>query len=159
MMINIRSRGRRAATGLIAGAVGFAVVGGGAAIATGAFTNGDQINIQQLPGSAAGSHVWPTNANGQTYGSLQDSTSSATDPHLIQAIATNGKTGYVYASQLNAAGPASPAQALARQAATTTPQYIPVYAQDGTTVIGQFEVSEPNADTRPLTRSSPPSGN
>jgi hypothetical protein len=83
--------------------------------------------------------------NGQTYGSALNSTSSATDPDLVEAIATNGETGYVYSSQLNPAAPSSPAEALAQQAANTTAHYIRVYAQDGTTVIGQFQVSKPGA--------------
>lgn len=145
-MLKTRVRGKRLAIGISAAVVGFAVAGGGAAIATGALTNGDQVVIQQLPGaSSAAAPVWPTNANGQTYGSLLKSTSSATDPALVQVIATNGETGYVYSSQLNQPSPSSPAAALAQQAANTAGQFIPVYAQDGTTVIGQFEVAEPGA--------------
>ena len=139
-----RARGKHAATGIAAAVVGFAAVGGGAAIATGALTNGDQVVIHQLPGaSGSATPAWPTNASGQTYGSLLRSTSSATDPVLAQVIATNGQTGYVYSAQLNPAGPATPTAALAQQAASATAQYIPVYAENGTTVIGQFEVSEP----------------
>jgi hypothetical protein len=152
----IRSQGKRLAVGIAAAAVGLVLVGG-AAIATGALSNGDQIVIHSLSGSNTNSApVWPTNANGQTYGSLSKSTSSATDPVLVQAIATNGKEGYVFSSQLNPPGPSSPAQALAQQAAKTTPQYIPVYAQDGTTVIGQFVVSEPSKDVQ--TPANPVSG-
>lgn len=143
-MTGARSRGKHVAAGIAAAVVGFAAVGGGVAIATGALSNGDQVVIQQLPGTGSGTtSSWPTNANGQTFGSLLNSTSSATDPDLVQVIATNGETGYVYSSQLNPAAPSSPAAALAQQAASTSARYIPVYAQNGTTVIGQFEVSEP----------------
>jgi hypothetical protein len=143
MMLNKR----RLAIGASAAVMGFAVVGGVTAIATGSLTNGDQVVIHQLPGTAqSATPGWPTNANGQTYGSLLKSTSSATDPDLVQVIATNSEAGYVYSSQLNQAAPSSPAAAVAQQAANTTGQFIPVYAQDGTTVIGQFEVSEPGSD-------------
>jgi hypothetical protein len=54
-------------------------------------------------------------------------------------------TGYVYSSQLNPAAPVSPAAAVAQQSANTTAQFIPVYQQDGTTVIGEFQVSVPGA--------------
>jgi hypothetical protein len=74
---------------------------------------------------------------------LLNSTSSATDPVLAQVIATNGEQGYVYSSQLNPTPPCSPSAAVAQQQANAAGHYIPVYAQDGTTVIGQFEVSEP----------------
>jgi hypothetical protein len=147
LMMKIGERRRRLAVGAVAAVVGFAVAGGGAAVAVGALTNGDQVSIGQLPGvSDNPAPAWPANANGQTYGSLLKSTSSATDPDLVQAIATNGEAGYVYASELNPAAPSSPAAALAQQAANKTAQYIPVYEQDGTTVIGQFEVSQPLAD-------------
>ena len=125
---------------------GLAAVGGGVAIATGALTSRDRVVIHPLSGvSSRPAPAWPKNANGQTYGSALNSTSSATDPDLAEAIATNGQTGYVYSSQLNPAAPSSPAAALAQQAANTTAHYIPVYAQDGTTVIGRFQVSKPGA--------------
>jgi hypothetical protein len=142
---------KRLTVGASAAVAGFALAGAGTAIATGALTGGDQVVIQPAsPASNSGSSVapsaapnWPKNASGQTYGSSLDSTSSATDPVLAQVIATNGEQGYVYSSQLNPAPPASPSAAVAQQQANTGGQYIPVYAQDGTTVIGQFEVSEP----------------
>ena len=87
---------------------------------------------------------WGTNSHGQTYGA-QNSNGT---PDLIAAEATNGKFGYILASQLaNADGDTaarhftSPAQALAWQKAhqgkTST---IPVYESDGTTRIGVFRV-------------------
>jgi hypothetical protein len=145
-MLIARSHGKRLATGISAVVVGFAVAGGGAAIATGALTNGDQVTIHQLlDSSGSTAPTWPKNAHGQTYGSVLNSTSSATDPDLVQVIATNGQTGYVYSSQLNPPAPSSPAAAVAQQTKNTDGQFIPVYAQDGTTVIGQFEVAQPGA--------------
>jgi len=148
-MLRTNRSGKRFAAGVLAALVGFALAGAGTAIATGALTGGDQVVIQ--PASSAPNATappttapkWSKNASGQTYGSLLDSTSSATDPDLAQVIATNGEQGYVYSSQLNPAPPSSPSVAIAQEQANTTGVYIPVYAQDGTTVIGQFEASEP----------------
>jgi hypothetical protein len=125
-------------------------------MATGAFSSGPPVAIQSLPSAqtSGATASYQTNANGQTYGSLQNATSSATSPVLTRAQATNGQTGYVYTSQLNGVAPSSPAEALAQQAVDTTPQYIPVYAQDGTTVIGQFEATEPESESTVTTASS-----
>ena len=81
-------------------------------------------------------------AHGQTYGVANDNGT----PDLIAAIATNGKSGYVYARDLE-------------QPAPTTLQFgtppgqtrtIPVYTSDGHTEIGQFLISSQadEADTR-----------
>jgi hypothetical protein len=85
--------------------------------------------------------TWKTNANGQTYG-VQNANGT---PDLVAAEATNGCMGYVYASQMTRPPPASPAEALAEQAANTKGVFIPVYESDGTTVIGRFEIAEPGA--------------
>jgi hypothetical protein len=87
---------------------------------------------------------WKTNANGQTYGTINQNGT----PDLVAVDATNGQQGYVYATQLNPPGPTSPAQALAEQAANSNGEFIPVYESDGTTVIGRFEVAEPGAIAR-----------
>jgi hypothetical protein len=143
-MHDLQTLVKRLAIGICAAMLGFAAVGGGAAIATGALTSGNQAVIQPASGASAGpSPVYPTNANGQTYGSELSSTSSATDPDLVEVIATNGKTGYAYSSQLNPPAPPSPAAAASQEAANTAGDYIPVYAQDGITVIGEFEVAMP----------------
>ncbi len=144
MLTRIRLCGRRLAVGITMVVAGFVIAAGGTAIATAALTNGDQVVIQQLSGATTRHDpAWAVNSNGQTYGSLLNSTSSASDPELVQVIATNGKTGYVYSSQLNPPAPASPSAAIAQEEANTAGLFIPVYAQDGTTVIGQFEVAEP----------------
>lgn len=43
------------------------------------------------------------NASGITYGSLLDATSEKNSPQLVSAVATNGKEGYVYKSDLDRA--------------------------------------------------------
>lgn len=155
-MPNAHSRTKRLAVGIATAVVGFAAAGSGVALATGAFASSDPVVIQGLPGaSQSPPPTYSTNANRQTYGSLLNSTSSATDPVLARVIATNGATGYVYTSQLNQSA-ASPGAAVAQQSANATGRYIPVYAQDGTTVIGQFEASEPHAATLPETSPTTP---
>jgi hypothetical protein len=69
-----------------------------------------------------------------------------TDPSdVISAIATNGRRGYVYESQLTPPPPSTPAQAIAEQDAPWKPDYIAVYDRDGTTVIGQFLINSGGA--------------
>lgn len=87
--------------------------------------------------------VWATNPRGDTYGAIN----THGTPDLIAVIATNGKEGYVFATDLAHADGSdqhftSPAQALKwqrdRQGKTIS---IPVYLSDGTTRIGAFEIS------------------
>ena len=97
---------------------------------------------------------WGTNANGQTYGVLNENGT----PDLVAVIIDQGKVhGYVKESDLNCAsgaGVSSPAQALAWNAASKNRNIsIPVYESDGTTVVGVFIVGGahgPNATTVPL---------
>jgi hypothetical protein len=81
---------------------------------------------------------WGVNANGQTYGVINERGS----PDLVAVIATNGKTGYAYAADLDrAAGdnPKSPEEALAMQQARVGKTFsVPVYKEDGKTIIGMF---------------------
>jgi hypothetical protein len=67
--------------------------------------------------------AWGTNANGQTYGVPNVHGS----PDLTSALATNGKQGYLFASDLLALdGPGS----------------VNVYKSDGETVIGEFVIEQ-----------------
>lgn len=86
------------------------------------------------------SPVYPTNSNGQTYGSDEHATSMATEPDLILAQGTNGKTGYVLKSDLFGHLPQNPQQAVAMDAQAEQSHTIPLYASNGTTVIGTFKV-------------------
>ncbi|ABS03863.1 hypothetical protein [Kineococcus radiotolerans] len=86
---------------------------------------------------------WATNANGDTYGVSK--TDGSGDPDLIAVAAqtSTGEQGYVYARDLQAGQPTptSPEEAATwAQNHPATPHDIPVYASDGSTVIGQFEV-------------------
>ena len=58
-------------------------------------------------------------------------------PDLIAAIGTNGEIGFIEKSELS--GPAiTPDLALAAETGTRT---VPLYGQDGQTIIGEFPIS------------------
>jgi hypothetical protein len=78
--------------------------------------------------------AWAVNASGQTYGvQNQDGI-----PDLVAAMATNHRSGYVYASQLETEPPKAPSQAIADNDAP--PRTLTVYESDGKTPIGKFVV-------------------
>jgi hypothetical protein len=92
------------------------------------------------------------NAAGQTYGSAAKATSPDNEPQLIQAAATNGQTGYIRKSELDAANGSnvsSPAEAIKWEQESQTPRSIPVYAQDGVTKIGVFTVGNTAGSAAP----------
>ncbi|MDI6816952.1 MAG: hypothetical protein QME41_07165 [Actinomycetota bacterium] len=87
--------------------------------------------------------VWPKNTHGVTYGSSADAVSYEDEPDLIRVLATNGKEGYAYRTDLEGPVPSSPAAAVAQQKARgDKPRVIPVYEVDGVTQIG-VSVSDP----------------
>jgi len=98
------------------------------------------------PRNAVSAVTFPTNQNGQTYGSASK-VGLQNEPDLIYAVATNGKKGYIYRSQLWAAdgtnvNSPSAAQQYMQQETSTT---IPVYDENGTTVIGEFVIPAPSS--------------
>lgn len=88
------------------------------------------------------------NAKGLTFGSAAEANAPENEPDLIAAVATNGKEGFVYKSDLDQANGSaaaenfkSPEEALAWQENEgRLDKTIPVYAVDGEKVIGQFVV-------------------
>jgi hypothetical protein len=89
--------------------------------------------------SSVSASAWGVNAHGQTYGVANASGT----PSLVAVIATNGRSGYVYADQLARAqnqggqpAPTSPEQAIAGNGHRGFT--LSVYASDGETVIGVF---------------------
>jgi hypothetical protein len=76
--------------------------------------------------------AWVVNASGQTYG-IQNRHGI---PDLVAVIATNHRSGYVYANQLFPPPPKTIAQALAQNNAP--PRILTVYKSDGKTPIGEF---------------------
>jgi len=82
-------------------------------------------------GSGPGAAEFPVNENGETYGSAIGSSV----PDLLAAPTDDGTLGYVRVSELE----------LARNVAGSVEsgeRVVDVYASDGTTVIGQFTVTE-----------------
>lgn len=91
---------------------------------------------------------YPTNAAGQTYGSLSDSVLPEDEPDLILVQATNGQEGYVLKETLDevtGANVSSPKEAIAWQQRQETAAWdsitIPVFESDGVSQIGSFEVT------------------
>ena len=81
---------------------------------------------------------WGVNARGQTYG-VQNQHGV---PDLVAAIATNGRTGYVYSDELQRAeqsgNPTSPPQAISGNHVVASK--LTVYESDGRTPVGEFIV-------------------
>lgn len=85
---------------------------------------------------------YPVNDRGQTYG--VDSERIEDEPDLIRAEATNGRVGYVMATDLAPPDFKSPEEAMAwseEQENRSTPESVPVYASDGKTLVGEFTIS------------------
>lgn len=82
------------------------------------------------------------NENGQTYGSELYATSLDTAPDLISAVGEDGTLGYVRSEDLNEEMPKTPEEALAKQNKhkVGAVRQIPLYAVDGKTVIGVFNI-------------------
>lgn len=126
----------------LACAAGVAVLaaGGIATVVLGAL---DGHHSRAVPNAQAASHMHRTYSIGEICSAAG---TDCTDPSdVVSAIATNGRRGYVYDSQLNPAPPSTPAQAIAEQNAPWEPDYIPVYERDGSTVIGQFLINSGGA--------------
>lgn len=116
--------------------VAFGVLTSGAAMASGGRTD------------------YPVNQNGETYGSVETNVHPDLQdyPDLIAAIGEDGVVGYVRKTELDGEQPKNPEEAsrymerldAAREAAKAAGQeylrYIPVYEEDGVTVIGRFGV-------------------
>lgn len=134
------------------------------AIVVGALTLGASIGVavsSEVGGASSGptgivpGATFPRNATGLTYGSALGALDEAGVPDLILVVATNGKQGYVYRSALNAAdgNNVSSPQGAATWAAggANVSHTIPVYTEDGTTVIGTFKIlpASPAGDVAP----------
>lgn len=109
----------------------------GAALIIGAIGGSSLASATQAPQPQ---QTYSTNAKSQTFGSAGTAASAATEPDLIQALASNGAEGYAYKKDLDwGTNFASPDAALAWQAANAGKSHtINVYKSDGTTVIGEF---------------------
>jgi PASTA domain len=98
---------------------------------------------------------WGVNANGQTYGTANDNGT----PDLLAVVASNGKTGYAYSSQVGANScpqPANPSQALEWQNTPLVTVHVPVYLSDGKTPIGQLDEQVHKAYVQAAASQCPP---
>jgi hypothetical protein len=105
--------------------------------------------VSAEPGGTVAPRVvpnYPTNDSGLTYGSVELANSPQDEPDLILVETQTGLTGYVKKAELNRAtggNVSNPQEALAWQARVDIglPSFIPVYAQDGVTIVGEFEIA------------------
>ena len=83
---------------------------------------------------------YPINDNGQPYGpNMGDTTIIIGEPDLLLAEGVNGKVGYVKQDDLDGPQPKTPEEAV-RLTKGAKPREIPLYNEDGETIIGKFIV-------------------
>lgn len=100
----------------------------------------DEVVVEDCPQQAL-APPYPVNENGLSYGSGAGIDEHDPGPDLIAAIGTNGRCGFVRASDRDDEPPADPEEALAYMADLDPDgRDIPLYAQDGVTVIGTFHI-------------------
>jgi len=98
----------------------------------------DEVVFEDCP-QAATAPPYPVNENGMSYGSGAAIDEDDPGPDLVAAHGTNGRCGFVRASDRQQDVPPSPEEALA-STADPDGRDIPLYAQDGVTVIGRFHI-------------------
>jgi len=75
-------------------------------------------------------------------GSASYATSLETEPDLILATGVGGTIGYVQSEDLHGVQPKTPEEALELMRKAPSVRKIPLYAVDGKTVIGTFEIDK-----------------
>jgi hypothetical protein len=83
---------------------------------------------------------YKVNNNGQTYGSAMLASAKGYEPNLISAVGEDGTEGYVYATDLNGRIPNTPEEAVELMAHRSDSRDIPLYKNDGKTIIGIFRI-------------------
>ena len=119
-------------------AAALAVVGVNASAST---TAGDEFVM-----SSKSYGDYPKNPQGKAFGSALEAKTPADEPDLILAQGTNGKIGYILKSDARGPEPRTPAEAIAltnQKFRTQEPQTstIPLYSEDGVTVIGEYLIN------------------
>ena len=132
---NTRKHRRLIAGAILAGSASLALVLG----------NASSTQQPAVTNTAVSWPIYPVNQLGETYGSAAGVPPSQ-QPDLIKAVATNGMVGYISKTALAAdsgANVSNPQQAVQwdKTMAARGKQALPVYAQNGTTVIGSFVIS------------------
>lgn len=80
------------------------------------------------------------NANGEVYGSDLFLIEIGVEPDLISAVGQNGVKGYIKRTDLDYNLPSNPAEAMEYMANRPARRTIPLYAEDGVTVLGSFVI-------------------
>lgn len=91
---------------------------------------------------------YPVNENGETYGTAIQAELIGYEPELILAVGKDNITGYIRTSDLDD-GIKTPQEATNVNRTTKNNKYIPLYAVDGTTILGDFSVSTDSQETNP----------
>jgi hypothetical protein len=100
----------------------------------------DDVVLEDCP-ELATTPPYPVNANGMSYGSGAGIDEDDPGPDLVAAYGTNGRCGFVRASDRRKDPPRSPEEAAAFMADLDPDgRDVPLYAQDGVTVIGSFRI-------------------
>ncbi|WP_416955180.1 hypothetical protein ACNKF0_01525 [Nocardioides sp. T5] len=86
----------------------------------------DEVVFEDCP-QAAMAPPYPVNENGMSYGSGAAIDEHDPGPDLVAAYGTNGRCGFIRSAE-------------ARNQTDPDGQDIPLYAQDGVTVIGEFRI-------------------
>ncbi|WP_018306143.1 hypothetical protein [Desulfitobacterium hafniense] len=99
-----------------------------------------------------GNYVLKINQSGETYGSMAGASSYEQIPDLILAEGIDGTVGYVKNLDLNQGLPKNPEEAVAymKNLKDNGFRKIPLYAVDGKTVIGEYQVGTPQIDEEAL---------
>lgn len=124
---------RRVLTGTVVGVVSGAVAGG--LFISNAASAGTLRSRAQDPAPS-----YHRNSSGMTYGSGLDATTPDNQPELTEAYGVNGVHGYVRTSDLNPPDVKNPTAAAALARSGAAGRDIPLYDQDGKTVIGRFHL-------------------
>lgn len=104
----------------------------------------DEVVHEDCPPLPA-SPPYPVNDNGMTYGSGAGIDDRDPGPDLVAAYGTSGKCGFVRATDLSLSATTLSATTLTRALASPGPRGrgVPLYAQDGVTVIGELRARRP----------------
>ena len=109
----------------------------------------DDVVFEDCP-RAAVAPPYPVNEHGMSYGSGANIDEDDPGPDLVAAYGTNGRCGFVRASDRDEEPPADPEEASAYMADLDPDgRDIPLYAQDGVTVIGSFHIDPGGVLTSP----------
>lgn len=98
---------------------------------------------EAAPGDVVAYPPFPKNERGMTYGSGQYIDAKNPGPDLLSAYGTDGTLGFIRATDR---ANDEPEGLVGASSYSPRSRMIPLYAKDGVTVIGEFEISAPITD-------------